>query len=59
MLALNITMRLIEYKTIYSISKCCITPILSTKTQNSINNDLFISDFREVFLCLRETVICC
>lgn len=49
MLALNITMRLIEYKTIYSISKCCITPILSTKTQNSINNDLFKSNFREVF----------
>lgn len=35
--------------TAYKIGNCCTTPILGTKTRNSINNNLFKSDFREVF----------
>ena len=35
-------------KTATNIGNCCTTPILGTKTKNSINNNLFRSDFKEV-----------
>lgn len=44
-------MRVMKNKTTANMGNCCTTLILETKIQNSINNDLFRSDFKEV-ICI-------